>query len=284
MQDLPTTHAILKALHDHDADTLLPLVADALPDPVHVARSHLQAFFTPRDPDRIDLRRPSAALHDHLHAAAYTNRNGTVAKPNSARKRLSLLSRLYTHLVETGVLSTHPMQGMPRPVSERRAAPLITREAITRLHRSAPHPLRAALVLIDEHALRSRELTVLNWAHVHVPTGTLTRTHTATRLSDAALHALRELYFAAGGLLDDELSVPPGPVFPWRTEADLRAELFSACQQAGLSYVTPGELRRASLRDHPHTTSSAGFSPFDGDRQVRRVRELAQQTLDGQGR
>lgn len=279
MTDLPTTHTILKALHDHDLDRLLPLVADALPEPTHIVRSHVQAFFTPDDPDRVDLRHPSARLHDHLHAAAYTNRNGTVAKPNSARKRLSLLSRIYTHLIDTGVLTTHPMHGMPRPISETRAAPLITRDAITHLHRAAPQPLQAALILIDEHALRSRELTALTWAHVHVPTGTLSRTHAVTRLSDAALASLRALYFTAGGLLDDDTHLIPGPVFPWRSEADLRGELFKVCQQAGLSYVTPGELRRASLRDHPHTTASAGFSPFDGERHVRRVRDLAAQIL-----
>ncbi|UBV45114.1 hypothetical protein LAJ19_18535 (plasmid) [Deinococcus taeanensis] len=280
MTDLPTTHKLLKALHDHDLDTILPYVQHVLPVTPQVARAHLSRFFTPDDPDRVDLRHQSHELHSHLHSSAYTNLNGAVAKPNTARLRLSLLSKAYTQLIALGVLNVHPMQGLPRPINERRPAPLITREAIQSLHKAARNPLRTALILIDEHALRTRELTTLAWGHLHVPSGTLTRTHTATRLSDKALGALRELYFEAGGLLDDDSDLRPGPVFPWRAEADLRADLFKACQDAQLSYVTPGELRRASLRDRPHTPESAGFSPFDGDRQLRKVRDLAAEVAD----
>uniref|UniRef100_UPI001D0D3385 hypothetical protein n=1 Tax=Pseudomonas aeruginosa TaxID=287 RepID=UPI001D0D3385 len=77
------------------------------------------------------------------------------------------------------------------------------------------------------------------------------------------------LHRQAGGLF------ARGKVFPYKIERDLRAALHSACRGAGVPYAPPGDLRRASLRDHVHSTQSAGFSAQAGNTNLERATRLA---------
>lgn len=263
---------IREALRQARLDELLPHVRDQLPVPPNTAFTLLSLIFKQAAAEGVDLLAPPQEFHPWLLQVARLNHRGPDAKPNTVRLRLSLLSNIYTQAIQAGVLTHNPLEGLQRPPNERAGAPLLTREQLAALHRAtrSEPALHAALVLIDEHAYRVRELLQLQWDDFDMATGAALRPHTVTRLSDPALHALQALHRQAGGLF------ARGKVFPYKIERDLRAALHSACRRAGVPYAPPGDLRRASLRDHIHSTHSAGYSAQGGRANLERATRLAQ--------
>ena len=263
---------IRDALTQARLDELLPHVRDQLPVPPNTAFTLLSLIFKQAATDGIDLLCPPGDFHSWLLQVARLNHRGPDAKPNTIRLRLSLLSNIYNQAIQVGVLTYNPLSGIQRPPNERAGAPLITRQQVAALHRvtRSDPALHAALVLIDEHAYRVRELLLLQWDDFDMGTGDALRPHTVTRLSDVALQALQALHREAGGLF------ARGKVFPYKIERDLRAALHSACRTTGIPYAPPGDLRRASLRDHVHSTHSAGFSAQGGNTNLERATRLAQ--------
>lgn len=259
------------ALEQARLDELLPHVRDLLPVAPNTAFTLLSLIFREAAADGINLLSPPDTFHPWLLRAARLNHRGPEAKPNTVRLRLSLLSNIYTQALQAGAVTSNPLDGLQRPPNERAGAPLLSREQIAALHHTVRNTpaLHAALVLIDEHAYRVRELLQLHWDDFDMATGLALRPHTVTRLSDVALQALHPLHQQVGGLF------ARGKVFPYRIERDLRAALHSACRSAGVPYAPPGDLRRASLRDHTHSTHSAGFSAQVGTINLERATRLA---------
>ncbi|MCP2014551.1 integrase [Deinococcus sp. HSC-46F16] len=260
------------ALEEARLDELLPQVREQLPVPPSTAFTLLSLIFREAAAEGINLLAPPEGFHGWLLRAARLNHRGPEAKANTVRLRLSLLSTIYQQAIQAGILERSPLEGLRRPPGERAGVPLLGREQVVALHaatRGDP-ALHAALVLIDEHAYRVRELLLLQWEEFDLGTGAALRPHTVTRLSDAALRALQALHQQAGGLF------ARGKVFPYKIERDLRAALHAACRRAGVPYAPPGDLRRASLRDHVHSTHSAGFSAQTGQANLERSTRLAQ--------
>jgi integrase len=267
---------LLQALQRADLDALIPLLSGLWPRPDNEVYTALRLIFEQARQDHIDLFAPPEDFHAWLLQAAARNHNGGEARANTIRLRLSLLSKLYTALQDEGLLLVHPLRGMPRPPNERLSEPLLSRPELEQLHRQvhADPVLYAALILIDQHAYRVRDLLSLHWEDFDPDTGSALRPHALTRLSDTALAALRPLRSRAGGEL-----YARGRVFPYKQERDLRAALFKACKAANVPYTPPGELRRVSLRDYPHTPQSAGFSARDA-RKLKQATALAQGLAD----
>ena len=266
---------IIRALQTADLDALIPLLAGQWPTasiPTNQVHSLLRHLFAQARHDALNLLHPPLDFHAWLLQHASTNVNATPAKSNTIRLRLSLLSTLYTALQDQGLLLVHPLRGLQRPPNERTGAPLLPRTDLERLHRQAASDatLYAALILIDQHAYRVRDLLALQWADFDFATGSALRPHAVTRLNDTALQALQPLLTAAGGEL-----YAVGRVFPYAGDRELRAALFRACKAANVPYTPPGELRRVSLRDHLHTPQSAGFSA-DDTRRLEQATALAQ--------
>ncbi|WP_146160696.1 hypothetical protein [Deinococcus arcticus] len=280
----PDIARLSQALAAADLDELFPLVKDHLRIRTDHLLRLLSPFFAQAQATGVNLQRPSAELSELLSGVAATNRNGTVARPNTVRARLGAMSALYTYAVAVGAVTEHPMQGLQRPPKEFADLPGTPREQVQRLHgHTRRHAdlaaLHAALVLIDEHALKVSELLSLTWDHLNLTGYELARSAGRTPLSQRAKDALMPLVIQAGGLLGDE-SLPARldtrrRLFPWPNEATFRAELMRACRATPIPYASPGDLRRASLRDHPHTPRSAGYAPEDGERQLARATNLA---------
>ncbi len=268
-------HAIRTNLQHARLDELLPHIHERLPVSPGTAFTLLRLIFQHAQQDHIDLLHPPGDYHAWLLRTARLNHNGEEARANTVRLRLSLLSSIYKEAVRHQVITTSPLMGLQRPPNERAGAPLITREQLTSLHAGTKRDaaLHAALVLIDEHAFRVRELLTMQWNDYDLATGAALRPQVSTRVSDTALAALTPLHRQAGGVFAH------GPVLPYKQERDLRAALFQACRAADIPYASPSELRRASLRDHLHTTVSAGYHPQVGAYNLRRSTALAQ----GQG-
>lgn len=264
---------LIQALEHADLDGLIPLLSGIWPRPDNEVYTALRLIFAQAQQDQINLADPPDDFHTWLLQAAARNQNGAEARSNTIRLRLSLLSKMYSTLQDEGLRPSHPLRGMPRPPNERLSEPLLSRTDLERLHQQvqADAVLYAALILIDQHAYRVRDLLSLHWEDFDPDTGSALRPHALTRLSDTALAALRPLRSAAGGEF-----YARGRVFPYKQERDLRAALFRACKAANVPYTPPGELRRVSLRDYPHTPQSAGFSARD-------TRKLAQATKLAQG-
>ncbi|MFK7603596.1 hypothetical protein ACI3L1_15435 [Deinococcus sp. SM5_A1] len=267
------TQKLVTALSKADLDTLITLLPGVWPRPGNEVYSILRLIFAQAQHDHVNLLHPPADFHAWLLLAAAQNSRGGQARSNTVRMRLALLSKLYSALQDEGLLLTHPLRGLERPPNERLDMPLLPRIDLERLHLHArpDHALYGALILIDEHAYRVRDLLTLHWEDIDPDTGSALRPHALTRLSGAALAALRPLQSGAGGPL-----YARGRVFPYKQERDLRLALFRTCKAANVPYTPPGELRRVSLRDHTHTPQSAGFSAQD-------TRRLAQATALAQG-
>ena len=86
--------------------------------------------------------------------------------------------------------------------------------------------------------------------------GELLRKHTLTRLDDAALRALEQWRATQGG----NLAAGHRRIFGYSDIFKLRTKIFQLSRQAKVPMMPPSELRRASLRDFPHTARSAGFA------------------------
>lgn len=263
---------VIQALQSGNLDALIPLMTGRWPRPDNEVYSALRLIFAQAQRDHVNLFHPPDDFHLWLLKAAVQNHNGTEAKSNTIRLRLSLLSKLYSDLQDEGLILSHPLHGLKRPPNERLSAPLLSRAELERLHLQAKpdETLFAALVLIDQHAYRVRDLLTLRWEDFDLETGSALRPHALTRLTDRALAALQPLRPAAGGELYAQ-----GRVFAYAQERDLRLALFRACKDANVRYTPPGELRRVSLRDHAHTPQSAGFSAHD-TRKLVRATALAQ--------
>ncbi|WP_135229002.1 hypothetical protein [Deinococcus fonticola] len=262
---------LTQALQQADLEALLPLIREQLPVPPNQAYTLLRLIFEQAAREHVNLLYPPDDFHPWLLRAASINHNGREAKPNTMRLRVSLLSKIYSYLVDQELLLKHPLQHLKRPPNERKTTPLLPRADLERLHlhTRADPALHAALILIDEHAFRVRELLQLQWEDFDPATGAALRPHALTRLSDTALHALHPLQAQAGG------TFARGRVFPYKYERDLRSALHLACRQANVPYTPPGELRRVALRDHPFTAQQAGFAALDGDRSLAKATELA---------
>ncbi|MFC4638416.1 hypothetical protein [Deinococcus hohokamensis] len=276
----------LRALRQGDLDSLFPHVKDHLRIRSDHAWRLLSPFFDAARAEHRSLEGFDADFHEFLHRVAGQKRNGDRAAPNTIRTRLGAMSALYTYLQDTGVLSAHPMRGIHRPAKTLRAAPAPDRSAVAQLHRQtrATPDLHAALILIDEHAMNVTELLSLTWGHLNLPRGELARRAGPTRLSPAAEAALKPLYEAQGGFMTDDHAIDlRRRVFPWRQETELRAAIMQACRAAPLPYLSPAELRRAGLRDHPHTPESAGYAREDGARQLARATRLAREVAEQLG-
>lgn len=280
----PMDDPLLTHLQDANLDALFPHIHPHLRLPHAHARKLLRPFFELARAEHRDLTTPAPDHHAFLLRAASVNADGTPAAPNTIRARLSALSALYTHYSEQGLLNPHPMRGMPRPAKELRTTPPPDRDDIQKLHRAARRKdpaLYVALTLIDQHALTLQEVLTLLWAHYDPERHTLARRYGPTALTNKAQNALHQLYINAGGLLHDTSALDTGrTIFPWKTEPDFRAALATACREALARYFTASDLRRASLRDHPHTPQTAGYAPEDGPRQLARATALAQGVAD----
>lgn len=270
---------IVQALKTADLDHLIALMSGIWPArtvPTTQLHSILRHIFAQAREDGLNLLHPPADYHTWLLTHARKNVNAAPAKANTVRLRLSLMSSLYSALQDLGLLLVNPLRGLQRPPNERTSAPLLPRAELERLHLQAASEtaLHAALVLIDQHAYRVRDLLALQWADFDFATGSALRPHAVTRLNDTALEALKPLLTAAGGEL-----YAVGRVFPYAGDRELRAALFRACKAANVPYTPPGELRRISLRDHLHTPQSAGFSA-DDTRRLEQATRLAQGLAD----
>ena len=266
---------IVRALRSADLDILIPTMAPRWPAatvPTTQVYSLLRHIFAQAQQDQVNLLSPPPDFHAWLLEHASRNVNAAPAKPNTIRLRLSLMSTLYTALQDQELLLVNPLRGLQRPPNERSGAPLLSRADLERLHLQAQSDatLYAALVLIDQHAYRVRDLLALTWQDFDFATGSALRPHAVTRLNDIALKALQPLLKAAGGEL-----YAVGRVFNYPGDRELRGALFRACKAANVTYTPPGELRRISLRDHVHTPQSAGFSAEDTRRLEQAIR-LAQ--------
>lgn len=267
---------LTRALQQADLDELLPLVRAELSVPLNQAYTLLRLIFERAAQEHVNLLHPPEDFHVWLMEAASVNLNGGEAKPNTVRLRLSIMSKIYAYLVEQELLLKHPLQHLKRPPNERKTTPLLPREDVQRLHlHAAQDPaLHAALMLIDQHAFRVRELLQLQWEDFDPATGMTLRPHSLTRLSDQALRALHPLHAQAGG------TFARGRVFPYKIERDLRSALHLACRQANVTYTPPGDLRRIALRDHPLTTQQAGFTSGEGGRSLARATEFARKVSE----
>lgn len=278
---------LLTHLQDANLDALFPHIHPHLRLPRAHARKLLRPFLDLARAESRDLTTPGPDHHAFLLRAASVNADGTPAAPNTIRARLSALSALYTHYLEQGLLSAHPMHGMPRPAKELRTTPPPPRDRIQLLHRATRRKdpaLYAALILIDQHALTVQELLTLTWAHYSPHDGALARRYGPTALSKKAQAAIQPLYLEAGGLLTDTSALDSNrTIFPWKTEPAFRAPLAQASWDAIGAFLSPGDLRRASLRDVPHTPQSAGYAPEDGPRQLARAQALAAGVADALG-
>lgn len=262
---------VIQALQKADLDTLLPLIREQLPVPPNQAYTLLRLIFEQARQEHINLLYPPDDFHPWLLRAASVNHNGSEAKPNTVRLRVSLLSKMYSYLLDQGLLLKHPLQHLKRPPNERKTTPLLARADLERLHAHSREDaaLHAALILIDQHAFRVRELLHLQWDDFDHATGMALRPHALTRLSDVALQALHPLQAAAGG------TFARGRVFPYKYERDLRAALHLACRKANVTYTPPGDLRRVALRDHSLTVQDAGFARVEGERSLARATDYA---------
>ncbi|OLV18203.1 tyrosine-type recombinase/integrase [Deinococcus marmoris] len=264
---------IVQALQHPDLDALMPLMAGVWPTSNTQVHSLLRHIFTQAGEEQINLLHPPEDFHAWLLAAAQRNVGPAPASSNTVRLRLALLSKLYTALQDQGLLLIHPLRGLQRPPNERLSTPLLPKADLKRLHLQAQSDavLYAALILIDQHAYRVKDLLNLHWQDFDLATGSTLRPHAVTRLSDVALTALKPLLLAAGGEL-----YAAGRVLPYAGDRELRGALFQACKAANVPYTPPGELRKISLRDYRHTPQSAGFSADD-------ARKFAQATALARG-
>lgn len=262
-----------------DLDTLLGLTGHLWSRPTQNVHTLLQPIFQAAEQGGLSLLRPPADFHPWLLAAATKpGTTGVPVRPNTIRTRLGLLSRLYDHLIDEGLITTgHPMRGLKRPPAEASGRPLPSPEDIGKvltLTNTSQHlPLHVALTLIYRHAFQVTELLSLTWGAYEPRDGTLLRRRAITRLDKDAHHALNRLYARAGATYAPEHE----RLFPYTDHDTLRKGIFQATW-GHAPFISPADLRKASLRDFPHTLESAGFTP-GSQQQFQRAVTLAQQAL-----
>ncbi|GAA5534093.1 hypothetical protein [Deinococcus aluminii] len=260
--DSPRQHLLRQALSQYDLDQLLGLLREQLSRPEPQTHSNLHPIFKQAQVDELDLLQPPEDFHTWLHAPLRHTRYGPgTAKPNTVIARLSTLRNLYEVLIDEGLLTNNPARDCPAPSAEHKAAPLPSPRQIARLLAEAretdPH-LFAALTLIHQHAFQLTELLRLRWSALDFSRGELLRARTVTPLTGESLRALHPLLAQAGGPLHAPEQAER--VFPYANDQDFRLELWKLCKQANLPLISPSDLRRASLRDHPQGPAEKGFS------------------------
>ncbi|PNY79802.1 hypothetical protein CVO96_17825 [Deinococcus koreensis] len=271
---------LLAALRDADLDRLMGMLGPvwAYNDPKQLF-TRLRPFFDHAPADAVNLQTPDAEFMDWVQRRAQEGRHGGTVKANTVRARISALHRLYDHLIEEGLLQTNPLRGVERPPEERKDSPPPAQGDIARLliHARDDRELHAALQLIYHHAMQVDELLRLTWDTLDPGTGELLRKHTLTRLDDDALHAL-ELWRATQG---GNLAAGHRRIFSYGDVFKLRTKIFQLSRRANVPMMPPSELRRASLRDFPHTARSAGFADGgDGFQAAVRLAQGVAGTLD----
>lgn len=262
-----------------DLDALLGLTAHLWSRPSKNVYTLLLPIFQAAQEGGLSLLRPPQDFHAWLLTAARRpGVTGVPVRPNTVRTRLNLLSRLYDHLIDEGLISSgHPMRGLQRPPAEPSTRPLPVPEDISKLLAltdTAEHlPLHVALTLIYRHAFQVTELLSLTWGAYEPRDGTLLRRRNITRLSREAHHALDRLYARAGAAYAQEHE----RLFPYTDHDTLRKGIFQV-SWGQAPFISPTDLRKASLRDFPHTLESAGFAP-GSQQQFQRAVTLAEQAL-----
>jgi hypothetical protein len=267
------TRAMLRA----DLDTLIPLLPGTWARPTVAVHALLAPIFTAAQQGGVSLLRPPPDFHAWLtHAARLPGITHTPVTSNTVRTRLSVLSTLYDALIDEGLLLAHPLRGLKRPPAEPTTRPLPSQDEITQLLTLAREDLalHTALTLVYHHALQVPELLSLTWGAYEPRDGTLLRRRTITRLEGAAHTAVTRLHAKAGGVFAPEHK----RLFPYTDHDTLRKRIFRLTW-GKLRFISLGDLRRASLRDFPHTAASAGFAAEGGERNLERAVSLAHQAM-----
>jgi hypothetical protein len=270
---------LTRAMVHADLDTLIGLTHHLWSRPPKNVHTLLAPIFKAAQDSGVSLLRPPSDFHPWLQTAARRpGTTGTPPKPNTIRTRLNLLARLYDHLIDEGLITTgHPMRGLERPPAEPSTRPLPTPQAIQHLleltDTTAHLPLHVALTLIYQHAFQVADLLTLTWGTFEPRDGTLLRRHNITRLNRDAHHALERLYARAGAAY----APAHERLFPYTTHDTFRIGIFQATWGKA-DFISPIDLRKASLRDFPHTLESAGLTP-GSERHLNRAVKLARQAL-----
>lgn len=249
---------LTRALRDYDLDGLIGLIKPQMAWPPKQLHANLRPIFNAASSDQINLLHPPADFQTWLQTPLrQTVRGPMTAKPNTINARTATLSALYNHLIDEGLLLTHPLRGLERTPVIRTPDPLPSPEEIARLlaEAQADPALFAALTLIYHHGLQVTEILSLQWPAFHYDDGTLLRKKTATRLDQASYAALDRLLAGVGG----PLAQPQHRIFPYDTQDALRLRIFQTCRQAGLAFIHPVRLRKAALRDFVLSPDQAGF-------------------------
>ncbi|MVN87592.1 hypothetical protein GO986_12530 [Deinococcus sp. HMF7620] len=251
---------LLHALQHYDLDVLLTRLGPSSTHPRAAALQYtrLLPFFSTARLEGIDFQRPPASFHLWVNHVALLGEGGRPVKPNTARARISALHLLYESLIDCGVLTTNPLRGLQRPPQERTSSPPPPASEIQALLQASrrQHALHAALTLLYHHAFRLEELLKLQWQAIRLNPGEVLRAHTITRLDDSSVQSLLRWQAHSGGVFSD----PQARVFPYETPAALRQAAYLASLDAEIRLFPLRELRRASLRDFPHTSESAGYA------------------------
>ena len=248
---------LTRAMVNADLDTLGGLISWGKAESQRSAVSSLIPLFKAASEQGINLLHPPEDFQDWLLKHAALNLDDTTATSTTIKTRLSRMSVIYTQLIDEGLLLTHPMRGMRRPVYQRPTDPRIPApdEVLRMLAHTPSAELRAAFTLIYHHAFRGAELAELTWAHYFPDKGELVRRFQLTVLDQVSHHALEELRAKAGGVYAPERE----RIFP-DNDAQLRVALARTCRAANLTPFSISALRRASLRDFTHRMESAGFA------------------------
>lgn len=270
---------LTQAFRHFELDPILGLIGDTLQRPRDQARSNLLPIFEHAQHDDLDLLHPPAHFHTWLHTPLLqARRRAGQVRPNTVITRLSTLIALYDRLIDEGVLTENPARGYPAPSAEHKDAPLPTPSDIQRLlaeARGQDHELFAALTLMYRHAFQLKELLALRWSALDFSRGELLRARTVSPLSPEAMQALQPLLAQAGGPL--HASEQAERVLTYAGPDDIRLKMWRTCKNANLPHISPSELRKAALRDHPPAREGTGYSSPQAHR---RALKYAQQVAE----
>jgi len=272
---------LTRAFQTYNLDQITAMLGHALHRPAAQVRTNLRPVFTQAQTDKLNLLSPPADFHTWLQEPLrITLRGPGTARSNTVIARHGTLSRMYTVLMEEGLLTSNPAQGCPLPGSEFRLAPLPSAGEVRRLlaeARELNDVLYAALTLIYRHAFQITELLELRWTALDFSRGELLRARLVASIVPETLQALTPLLSRAGGPLHAEEQAER--VFPFENPDALRLEFWKTCKRAGLSPFGPRELRLAGIRDHRLPPQQAGFSnPQAYARALRQAEALVVQT------